>query len=237
MKITYWSDYACPFCYIGETYLEQAITELGAEGRFEIEMKAFELDPNASKKVTGSTVDRFAKKYGLTVKAAADRIDSISKMGREVGLDFRYAETRYTNTFDAHRLTKFARSKGGNTLANRISERLYKAYFSESMELASHDVLVRIAVQEGLDEAEVKEFLLSDCFADEVRADEYEAALNGVHAVPFFVVGEEYTIHGALPVDRMKKLLKEVLEKEEKKAQTSDIAPMSCGPDGCHIGG
>lgn len=29
MKIYYWSDYACPFCYIRETALKQAIRNIG----------------------------------------------------------------------------------------------------------------------------------------------------------------------------------------------------------------
>lgn len=29
MKVTYWSDYACPYCYIGETRLRKAIEALG----------------------------------------------------------------------------------------------------------------------------------------------------------------------------------------------------------------
>jgi hypothetical protein len=45
MKITYWSDYACPYCYIGEKRLETAISELGLENDIDIEMRAFELDP------------------------------------------------------------------------------------------------------------------------------------------------------------------------------------------------
>ena len=53
MKITYWSDYACPYCYIGETYLKQAIADLGIGDQVEVEMKAFELDPDACKEYAG----------------------------------------------------------------------------------------------------------------------------------------------------------------------------------------
>lgn len=41
MKIVYWSDYACPYCYIGETHLKTAIRELGLERETTVEMKAF----------------------------------------------------------------------------------------------------------------------------------------------------------------------------------------------------
>jgi len=230
MKIIYWSDYACPYCYIGETHLKQAVEQLGIGDEVGITMKAFELDPTASREYTGATVDRFAKKYGLSKEGAAQRIEDISQMGREAGLDFRYAETRYTNTFDAHRLTKLAQSKSAS-LTDRLSERLYHAYFAEGLELADHDVLTRIAVEEGLEEREVKELLDSDKYADEVRLDEREAARYGVTGVPFFVLAGKYSIPGALNVEQMKRVLEKVMD-EERQAQP--VEGMFCGPDGCH---
>ena len=227
MKVTYWSDYACPYCYIGETHLKQAIQELGAD--VEIEMKAFELDPGASKEYVGPTVDRFARKYGLTKGAAQVRIDGISEMGHESGLDFRYAETRYTNTFDAHRLTKLAQEKGGG-LADRLSERLYHAYFAEELELADHAVLTKIAVEEGLNEDEVRNVLDSDRYADEVRLDEREAQRYGVTGVPFFLLGR-YGVPGAMSVENMKSALQKAMAEE----QAAPAQGMTCGPDGCRL--
>ncbi len=41
MKITYWSDYACPYCYIGEARLKKAIDDIPELKDVEIEMKAY----------------------------------------------------------------------------------------------------------------------------------------------------------------------------------------------------
>ena len=235
MKIMYWSDYACPYCYIGETHLKKAIGNLNLGDQVDIEMLAFELDPSASRTYTGATVDRFAKKYGLSLADAQERIDGISRMGCEAGLDFRYAQTRYTNTFDAHRLTKLAQQKDA-ALADRLEERFYRAYFTESLELSDHAVLKRIALEEGMDEKEVDEVLNTDKFADDVRLDEREAQRCGVHAVPYFVVGNKYAIPGAMPVEAMEQVLKNVLD-EEAKATQDGMMGMSCGPDGCRFEG
>ena len=90
MKIELWSDYACPFCYIGEKRLEKALAEIDGGDKVEIEFKSFELDPYASREVVSSTVDRFAAKYYLSKEKAAERIEAISRMGRSEGIDFRY---------------------------------------------------------------------------------------------------------------------------------------------------
>lgn len=66
MKIEIWSDYACPFCYIGEKRLEKAISQIKTDEEIKIIFKSFELDPTADKKVVSSTAEHFAKKYGIT---------------------------------------------------------------------------------------------------------------------------------------------------------------------------
>ncbi|MDO4869736.1 MAG: DsbA family oxidoreductase [Bacillota bacterium] len=206
MKITYWSDYACPFCYIGEKRMEKAIAELPQLGEVQLEMKSFELDPSAPDCIEGSSIELLAQKYGMPPEEAARQVERITQMGQADGLDMNYESVRLGNTLDAHRLTKLAQSKGDPDLANRLIEELFQAYFSEHELLADRDLLQRIAVNCGLDAAEVDEVLDSDKYRREVKEDEREAFLHGVHMVPFFVVGE-HEIVGALSVDEMKQTL------------------------------
>ena len=221
MIIKIWSDYACPFCYIGEKRLEKAISQIPDGDNIKIEFKSFELDPTASEKVVSSTTERFAKKYGMTEDDAAARIEQISMMGRREGIDFKYISTRYTNTFDALRLTKFAQERGHD----EIITKLFDAYFTKNLELSDHKVLKKIAVECGLDENEVNEFLNSDKYADEVRKDEYEAARLGIHGVPYFVINDKYALSGAQPAEVLKDAIEDAL--------SEDFNGMTCGADGC----
>ena len=86
-----------------------------------------------------------------------------------------YDQSRYTNTFDAHRITKLAQSKGSIELTEFLQEKLFKAYFTDGLELADHAVLIKLASEVGLAVQEVQETLLTDRFAAEVRRDEMEA--------------------------------------------------------------
>ena len=232
MKITYWSDYACPYCYIGEARLKKAIDDIPELKDVEIEMKAFQLDPSAGEHAAGDTQTRFAHKYGISMQEAGETIERISQMGIAEGLDFKYATTLFTNTMDAHRLTKLAQSKNDSELEEKIIEPLFKAYFTDNKELADKELLQKIGEDAGLDAEEVKEVLSSDKYKDKVLLDEREAARYGIHAVPFFVVGQ-YGISGAQSVDGMKATIMKVME-ESAGAVTEQ--GMSCGPDGCHIG-
>jgi predicted DsbA family dithiol-disulfide isomerase len=233
MKVIYWSDYACPYCYIGEARLKKAIRELNAEDQIALEMKAFQLDPYAGEHAAGDTLTRFAHKYGLTKERAAQQIEGISQLGIAEGLDFKYAATLFTNTMDAHRLTKLAQRRGA---ADKVIEALFKAYFSDNLELADKELLQRIGEEAGLDAEEVRELLNSKQFEDEVIRDEEEAARNGIHAVPFFVVGDRYGISGAQSVAGMKATLEKALQEEQQRKAALEVeSGMTCGPEGCRI--
>jgi len=223
MKIEVWSDYACPFCYIGKKRLERVLAKIGYK-KISVEFKSFELDPAASKEVISSTPERFAKKYGLSLEAAHERIEQISRMGRREGINFRYATTRYTNTFDALRLTKFAQEKGHD----EIVQMLFEAYFTENVELSDLGILREIALDCGLDEDEVDDVLESDRYAEEVRADERQAAWLEVHAVPYFVIDGKYSLFGAQPAEILEQAITEALTEEKFNS-------MACGVDGCHF--
>lgn len=213
MEIIYWSDYACPFCFIGRKHLEAAIKKINKEmdETFTVTMKAFELDPSAPKVIEGTATERLASKYGLTIEDAADRINSVNMMGQALGIDFRYDLAKPSNTFDAHRITKLAQSKG-NDLAETLTELLYEAYFVKHEVLADHTVLLAKAKEAGLDEAEVKAVLESDKFANEVREEEALAARYGINSVPFFVVDDKVALPGALPIEEFEKVLREMIE-------------------------
>ncbi|MDE6810050.1 MAG: DsbA family oxidoreductase [Muribaculaceae bacterium] len=239
IKLTVWSDFACPYCYIGETRLERAIDQLGLTDDVEIDYRAFELDPTAPKEVTTTTPERFARKYRLSVDDAVKQIDHISELGRELGIDFKYATTQYSNTRDAHRLMKLAEAKYDRKTVERLNKALFAAYFTENLVLADHDVLVEKAKSVGMDEKEVREMLASDRYDDEVRFDEREAGMRGVTGVPFIVFNGAFAVPGAMTIDGFKSALQRELRKQEKQekeaTETPAERPHACGPDGCKL--
>lgn len=233
ITLTIWSDFACPYCYIGETRLEKAIEDLGVKDDVQIDYRAFELNPEADKTVVSTTPERFAKKYRLTLEEANQQIEHISSLGRELGIDFRYGTTQYTNTRDAHRLMKLAEAKYDRATVCRLNEGLFKAYFVENLVLADHKVLLAKAIEAGINEDDVKEVLDTDKYDDEVRFDEREAMMRGVHGVPYIVFNGDFAVPGALSVDGFKSALKRELDKI--KVSEPNERPHQCGPDGCQL--
>lgn len=228
MKITYWSDFACPYCYIGNTRLKRAITDLDLDVEFDI--RAFELDQNAPKDVQSTTVERFAIKYGLSKEDAAKQVTQISNLGIEEGIDFRYETTLYTNTRDAHRLMKLAQEKYPDSVEG-LATLLFDGYFVENEKLADHDVLMRIALEAGLDEDDITEVLNSDLYNADVEKDEGIALSGGIHAVPFYLFDGKYSVPGALSYNDFKSVLTQIIAENEVEDKEAD----NCADGVCKI--
>ena len=225
MKIIYWSDYACPFCYIGESRLKRVAAEMGIED-LELEMKAYELHPEAAKHAELDNADSMAKSFGVDRQTALEKMEDLIRMGREEGLDFNYATAHNTNTRDAHRITKLAQSVSPET-ADKLIELLYEAYFSRNLELADHDVLRNAAMDAGLNIDTVNEVLSSDKYLQEVIMDEQESRYYGIRGVPFFIIGK-YGVSGAQPAEYFHAVLEQV-----QKETLEEMQGAVCGPDGC----
>jgi len=205
MKIEIWADYACPFCYIGKTTLKQAIEKTGLKD-VEIVYKAFQLDPNAPKVPNENTITHLAHKYGVPLSEAEQMINRVVLHGRSVGLDLRFDLVQQTNTFDAHRLTKYAKLLNKDTEMNNW---LYEAYFIKGINLADLNQLAKISDSIGFDSNEVLNRLKSNEYEMDVKRDIEEAYRKGIHAVPYFLIDGRTVIKGAQPLERFVQILTE----------------------------
>ncbi|MDS9472134.1 DsbA family protein [Sporosarcina pasteurii] len=197
MKIEVWSDYVCPFCYIGKRRLEEAIKASGLE-EVEVVYKAYELEPNAIATSDESMIEVLAGKYKISIEEAKAMTDNVALQAQSVGLNYDFEKMRPANTFHAHRLAKFAEQEG---LGEQMTEQLLHAYFIEGEKIGTFETLVELSKKLGLSEERTKEMLHSEEFADDVKEDIKEAGQIGVQGVPFFVINRKYAISGAQPTE------------------------------------
>jgi len=198
MKVEIWSDYGCPFCYIGEKKLALALEKTGMKEDTKIIFNSFELDPNAKKSYDENITQLMAKKYGMSMEQATAANNNIINAAKEVGLDFHFDTLKPTNTFDAHRLSHYAKDKGQLTA---YTEAVMKGYFTDSLNISDFDVLTAIAVAVGLDKTEALSILESSAFAEEVRQDEANAHSRQINGVPYFLFNGKEAVNGAQPVE------------------------------------
>jgi len=209
MQIEIWSDIICPWCYIGKRRFEMALAGFAQRESVRVIWRSFELDPNAPPQYPGTLEELLVRKYGTSPQQAASMNARVTRLAKEVGLEYRLTNAHPGNTFDAHRLLHFAASR---QLGDQATERVMHAYFCEELVVGDHTALVRLAPELGLSKNEVSEMLESDAYSDEVRSDEARAAELGIAAVPFFLFDGKTGISGAQPVNVLTGAMRQALE-------------------------
>jgi predicted DsbA family dithiol-disulfide isomerase len=215
MEIKYWSDIACPFCYIGSNRMKRAMKEIGIYDTTELEFKSFELNPATPKETDEGYINHFTQGNKAMEPQAKKQMAYIEQMAHNDGLPMDLDSVVPTNTMDAHRIIKFAEAKNDPDLTERVIRRFYQVYFSDGQSISDHDVLLNAAMEAGLAKDEVEKVLNSNQYHQAVVNDEAEAQQSGIHAAPFFfVINNKYAISGAQPYEVFVKALKRVQEEE-----------------------
>ncbi len=196
MKIEIWSDYVCPFCYIGKKRLDAALEQFSHKDEVTLELRSYELDPQADSSLKLRTHEMLATKYGMTVEKAQEMSSGIAEQAAAVGLEFNFDNMLHINTFDAHRLAQFAAEHGKGV---EVGEKLLYAYFTLNADLSDHNVLANIGAEAGLDAEAALQMLCSEAYTEQVRAQEEEGSRIGIRGVPFFVFNRKYAVSGAQP--------------------------------------
>lgn len=211
MRIDFISDIVCPWCAIGLYSLEAAAARIpGLE--LDLHFHPFELNPGMGPE--GQDIgEHLAEKYGASPAQLAGTRQAISERGAALGFDFRPgARSRIYNTRDAHRLLHWADEAFGGATQRSLKVVMLKAYFTEGRDVSNHAVLLELATGAGLPEAEARELLAGQRYAEEVAAAEAEVHAQGIHAVPAIVVNQRHLIQGGQSVEVFEQLLRQVMD-------------------------
>ncbi|MFZ6747209.1 DsbA family oxidoreductase [Undibacterium sp. JH2W] len=208
IRIDFVSDVSCPWCIIGLKSLEQAIAEIGSEAAVQVHFQPFEINPAMVPEGQDIT-EHLAEKYGATAEQTAKNREAIRARGEELGFQFNMpARSRIYNTFDAHRLLHWAELQGRQ---HALKVALFELYFSKGESPASHEILVRVAGEVGLDTAEAARVLATDAYAAEVREKERFYQQNGISSVPAIIINERHLISGGQPPEIFEEALRKIM--------------------------
>ncbi|MEY8371522.1 DsbA family oxidoreductase [Aerococcaceae bacterium 50-4] len=214
MEITIWSDFVCPFCYIGQTHLERAMENFDHADEITIEHKSFELMPGAKYDPSKNFNETFAELKGTTAEQAEQMNTQVAQMAAATGLNFNFDTMKMADTMPAHRVFQYAKTQGKD---DEYFKAFYTAYFEEGALISDEDTIVRLSESVGLDGDKVREVLASeDEFQAEATADIFRAGEVGVQGVPFFVFNNKYAVQGAQPVEVFQQVLDQVYAEEQE---------------------
>lgn len=202
MRLDIYSDTICPWCYVGKRRLERALAERPRPG-LAIRWRAFQLNP-------GMPAEGMDRRDYLEVKfGGSDRAgriyEAVRAAGESEGIDFAFERMQRTpNTFESHRLLRFAATAGRQA---ETLEVVFQSYFLNGGDIGDRRVLLGCAEKAGLDVAKAEQFLASGAEADATLAEDRTARRQGINGVPCFIFNGRFALSGAQPPEALAQLL------------------------------
>lgn len=213
MKVEIYSDIACPWCYIGERRFKRALAAYPGAGEVEVVFRSYQLDPNTPDEPE-PTKSYLERRFGGAPDAM---LAQVTEHARGEGIEMDWDRALSVNTFTAHRLLLLAEREYGAAVQAALAEKLFDAHFTQGGNVADHDLLTGLAVEVGMDESRVREYLTSDEGEDDTRVALEQARRIGVQAVPTFVFEGKYAVQGAQSASTFLQTLEQIASELAKE--------------------
>lgn len=187
-RVDFVLDLICVHSYLAFTRFERAAERRRADGvRIQTALLPFQIAPDAP--AQGEPLpDRHARDFG----ADAYRMTThMAAVGAREGLKLDFDRAIFVNTFRAHLLLAAAGSQGRG---EPMAERLFRAYFSEGLNIGDPATLDRLAAGTGVTPVPVDE---EESHARELTAELERIRGLGVRQVPLIRVDTGATLSGA----------------------------------------
>jgi predicted DsbA family dithiol-disulfide isomerase len=232
VEIEIYSDVVCPWCYLGTARLQRALATSDVPSDVVLRWRAFQLDPSAPS-VGEPLLPWLGPRFG-GVERARQVQAHVSQLAAEEGLHLDFDRALIANTFDAHRLLWFADQPeavmfgaGADTQPD-LAEALYRAHFTDGLDVSSHQVLTKLAADLDLDPDRIGELLESTEGTADVRGQLAHGHDMGIAAAPTFVFAGKYAVSGAR--DDFASVIAEVARREHLTPTASTLIPQQRTP-------
>ncbi|SFQ92247.1 Predicted dithiol-disulfide isomerase, DsbA family [Bacillus mycoides] len=210
VKIKVYSDFICPFCFLGTGPLDEVVKEKDVE----VEWMPFELRPSPSPKIDPRTQPRVMEAWNSFIYPTA------KKLRLEIKLPHLRSYTHLA--FEGY---QFAKEHGKG---NEFHHRVFIAHFQEQQSIENIEVLTKLADEVGLSQEAFKEALVSRKYQKMHREAIKHALVEAqIMAVPTFIIGDE-VIQGFTSKEKLAKAIDQEIEKNKE----NELDGLQCSIDG-----
>jgi predicted DsbA family dithiol-disulfide isomerase len=206
------SDIVCPWCFIGKRRLEKAIA-LKPKIPVEVRFRPYFLNPWIPREGI-SRGEYLTAKFGSPerYRSIAGRVaQAAAAEGLTYAVD---GIKRQPNTLDCHRLILWAGAIGNGA---RMKQRLMDLYFTEGADLTDRDVLVKAAVDCGLEADLARRRLAGDDDVERVSREAESAKESGIEGVPCFIFGGLVAVSGAQAPEHLAQAIERAADEYAKR--------------------
>ncbi|MFQ5935807.1 MAG: DsbA family protein [Acidiferrobacterales bacterium] len=191
LPVTVFSDYICPFCYIGSVRLEH----LRDEFDLQVTWASIEIHPENPEE--GKPVEELGYPPAQWERMMA----ALHEMAKEEGVEI--AERTFTTNSRKALLLSEAVKQEGEEVFQRLHDRLFEAYFGERQNIGQADVLRQLAHEIGVPDGTVERAWGDPYFTQRLQANHVRAARLGVTGTPTYLIGNRLVV-GAVPTSMLR---------------------------------
>jgi predicted DsbA family dithiol-disulfide isomerase len=209
VRIDVYSDYTCPWCYVGWARLEKALGQLPHGVGVDVTWRPFEIHPEVPPE--GMSVEDlpYSPEQWQQMQEALRR--SAGNEGLEVG-----KRPLVSNTHRALVAGAYAQTEEPERFPT-FHEALFKGYFAQGRDLGDPGVVADLARGSGLDVERMTDALEGGRYESELTATAEQARRLGISSTPTFVFADRYSAVGAQPADVLLRAIDAVLEESEEE--------------------
>ena len=200
INVTVYSDYVCPYCYIGAARVHQLQQEYDPP----IVWKSFELHPEAP---AGGIPSSMFYQNNPNLKRISENAQQLAAAANLQLPD----HVIYSNSRLALELGEFAEQSGKG---EPFRAALFDSYFEQIQDIGDESVLLDIVEEVGLAREAAAECLSERTMKACVDLQIQEARGYGITGVPTFIIGK-YMVVGAQPYSVLKQAFELGLEEGE----------------------
>jgi predicted DsbA family dithiol-disulfide isomerase len=216
VRIDVWTDLVCPWCYVGQARLDEAIAAEGVDG--DLRVHSFELDPSAphAHADAPSNLDHLVQAKGMPRDQVEAMEQRIGRMAAEIDRPY-VVERPMANTRALHRIVKVVEAYAGAPAAASFFAAVQGGYFAGTLDPFDQDAVIAQAVAAGAPEDAVRAAASGEDTAAEaaVAADIQQARQMGAQGVPFMVFDERMAAPGAMDIDTYRRALRQLADATE----------------------
>jgi len=217
VAVDIWSDVMCPWCAIGYTQFAKAVKELEGEIEVEVRWMPFELNPDMPAEGR-SQAEHLAQAYQRSPEEVAEMRRKLVEVAGRAGFSMEYdgegegPEPMMWNTFEAHKLLRWALATQGMDAQTALELALFRAHFQQRRKIGRREVLLDIAENLGFDRKAAEAALEDEALGIAVRMEEQRARENRISSVPSFIINGRYLVPGAQEPEVYRETLRKVVE-------------------------
>jgi predicted DsbA family dithiol-disulfide isomerase len=196
-----YSDYVCPFCYLGkaamEQYREQADDPPAVEWRF-YDLRGYKRGPDGE--VRNDVADGKDDDYFAQVRENVERL----KDRYDVAMDLDFSLD--VDSWNAQQAALYVRQSYGEETFLDFHDAVFEALWQEGRDIGDPDVLADLAERAGVSPDEVRDATEDETLEAELRDRFEQAQQAGVSGIPTFAY-EGHAARGAIPPEQFERLV------------------------------